>query len=60
MNFELSGIILLNLYYLEDELNAYLLSIKGNYNKEDIDFDLFARVVAVILEEASYNNKDGG
>ena len=59
MNFELSGIKFIY-NFLEDELNAYLLSIKGNYNKEDIDFDLFARVVAVILEEASYNNKEGG
>jgi len=57
MNLELSGMIFYLTNLLEEELNAYLLNVKGNFIKEEIDFDLFARVVAVILEEASYNKE---
>ena len=46
------------IFILDDELDIYLSAVKEEYNKEEIDFDHFARVVAIILEDASYNNQE--
>ena len=41
MNFEL----------VEEEIEEYLAKLNSNYHPEEIDFELFARLVAILLEE---------
>jgi len=44
MGFELS----------DEEIKSYLMNLDENFNSNEIDFELFARLIAILLEE--YNS----
>lgn len=38
----------------DEEIKSYLTNLDENFNPNDIDFELFARLIAILLEE--YNS----
>lgn len=41
----------MNCFFLEEEIDSYLKKIKENVSNEEIDFETFARLIAILLEE---------
>ena len=61
MNFEKEGmnsLVIILVIFLEEEIEEHLKSIDSNVNLEEIDFEKFARLVAILLEEL--NNPSNG
>jgi hypothetical protein len=60
MNFEKEGmncLVIILVIFLEEEIEEHLKSIDSNINLEEIDFEKFARLVAILLEELNNPSK---
>jgi len=44
----------MNFDMTEEEIQNYLKKVKEDYKRDEIDFDTFARLVAIILEDSSF------
>jgi len=42
---------MINLKFTEEEIISYLKKINETFNQDEIDFELFSRLIAIILEE---------
>jgi hypothetical protein len=56
LDFELTGKVLIFMHLinnLAEEIRQYVRNVKDNPDFDNIDFDTFVRVFAVVLEDAS-------
>lgn len=57
MSFDMPGMDS-KIYLSESQIDQYLSIIQPNYNSDEIDFEVFARLVAIILEITQFENQD--
>lgn len=42
----------------DEEIKSYLMNLDENFNANEIDFELFARLIAILLEEYNSLNQN--